>query len=90
MVKYQVEIFGRESCPYCQRAKNILEELKVAGIADGVYHDMIVEGITKEDIAARIGKEVRTVPQVFVNGNHVGGCDNFVAFLTAEGVKFSH
>ncbi|RIY32713.1 GrxA family glutaredoxin [Psittacicella hinzii] len=90
MAQYSIEIFGRESCPYCVRAKTIMEELKAQGLAEGVYHDMVVEGITKEDLAAKIGKEVRTVPQVFVNGQHVGGCDNFVAFLTNEGVKFSN
>lgn len=83
--QYSIEIFGRESCPYCTIAKNLMEELKVQGLAQGVFHDMIVEGISKEDLTAKIGKEVRTVPQVFVNGKHLGGCDDFRAFLKNEG-----
>lgn len=87
MAKYNIEVFGRLSCPYCVRAKNIAEELTARGEATFVFRDMIAENITKEDIAAQIGKEVRTVPQVFVNDDHIGGCDNFVAFLREQGVK---
>lgn len=85
-----IEIFGRLSCPYCTRAKAIMEELIANGKATGVWNDMIALNITKEDLAARAGVEVRTVPQVWVNGKHVGGCDNFVAFLTKEGYSFEN
>ncbi|RIY34058.1 GrxA family glutaredoxin [Psittacicella melopsittaci] len=83
--RYSIEIFGRPNCPYCHVAKDVMEQLKDKGHADGVYHDMIEEGITKEDLAAKAGKEVRTVPQVFVNGNHIGGCDDFLAYLREDG-----
>lgn len=85
---FQIEVYGRLSCPYCVRAKNILEELEGKDLASGRFVDMEKEGITKEDLAVKAGKEVRTVPQVWVDGKHVGGCDNLVAFLKERKVAF--
>lgn len=78
------------SCPYCVRAKAIMGELVEAGKATGEFIDMIEQNITKEDIAAKYSIEVRTVPQVFVDGKHVGGCDKFVEFLTNQGIPFNN
>lgn len=76
----KVTIFGRMTCGFCVRAVRLCEargiELK--------WVDMMEENITKEDIAQKIGKPVHTVPQIFVGEQHIGGYDEFAAFLSQQ------
>ena len=45
---------------------------------------MIAEGISKEDLEPRVGKPVATVPQIFLDNQHVGGCTDFQALVKAK------
>ncbi len=76
----QVTIYGRSSCGFCIRAKQLCESLKLPYI----WIDMIEEGLTKADIADRIGKPVHTVPQILVGDRHVGGYDDFSAYVRQQ------
>ncbi|MEG9474680.1 GrxA family glutaredoxin [Mannheimia indoligenes] len=77
-----VEIYGRLSCPYCVRAKQLAEKMKTElNDFDFKFIDMIAEGLSKEDLEPRVGKPVATVPQIFVDNVHVGGCTDFQAFV---------
>jgi len=57
-------------CPYCQRAKSLLAQkavvLREINVDDGAKF--------REEMIARSGR--RTVPQIFIGGHHVGGCDD--------------
>ncbi|MDO4697490.1 MAG: GrxA family glutaredoxin [Pasteurellaceae bacterium] len=77
-----VEIFGRLTCPYCVRAKALAEKMK-AELPDFDFEfvDMIAKGISKEDLEPRVGKTVATVPQIFLDNVHVGGCTDFQALV---------
>ncbi|QIZ76367.1 GrxA family glutaredoxin [Ferrimonas lipolytica] len=80
-----VVIFGRPGCPYCVRAKEIAATLKEN--RDDFkfrYVDMHAEGVSKEELEKTVGKPVNTVPQIFVDQNHVGGCDEFEAYAKAN------
>lgn len=74
-------IFGRDSCPFCVRAKQIAETLthEKEGF-EYRYVDIIAEGISKADLEKTIGKPVLTVPQIFVDEKHIGGCTEFEAY----------
>ncbi|QLD33778.1 GrxA family glutaredoxin [Mannheimia varigena] len=77
-----VEIYGRLSCPYCVRAKQLAEKMKTElSDFDFKFIDMIAEGLSKEDLEPRVGKPVATVPQIFVDDVHIGGCTDFQAFV---------
>ena len=69
-----VEIYTKETCPYCVRAKRVLDMKKVA------YREIKVDrgGAPKEEMVQR-ARGRTTVPQIFVNGDHVGGCDDLMA-----------
>jgi glutaredoxin 3 len=70
----KVAIFSKTYCPYCSRAKALFADtLKVpAGVVE--LDAMGAEGAAMQQaLQARTG--VRTVPQVFVAGKLVGGCD---------------
>ncbi|CAN8244189.1 unnamed protein product [Cochlearia groenlandica] len=72
---HKIVIFSKSYCPYCKRAKSVFSEL------DQVPH--VVELDEREDgwsIQSALGEIVgrRTVPQVFLNGKHIGGSDDTV------------
>lgn len=59
-------IYTKDYCPYCHKAKALLDQLKVDYTEIEVSHDEALF----EEMVARSGK--RTVPQIFL---HIGGCD---------------
>ncbi|RID73759.1 hypothetical protein BRARA_B00887 [Brassica rapa] len=72
---HKIVIFSKSYCPYCRRAKSVFSEL------DQVPH--VVELDEREDgwnVQSALGEIVgrRTVPQVFINGKHIGGSDDTV------------
>jgi len=74
-------IFGRSSCPYCVRAKELA--MKLTSERDDFnyqYVDIQATGITKADLEARAGKPVSTVPQIFLDDQHIGGYTEFAAW----------
>ncbi|MGL5947650.1 MAG: GrxA family glutaredoxin [Aeromonas sp.] len=82
----KLEIFGRAGCPYCVRAHALAEQLKAArSDFDFTYTDIIQAGMSKEDLAQRAQKPVTTVPQIFLDNAHIGGCTDFEAYAKAHG-----
>ncbi|ANB70026.1 glutaredoxin [Aeromonas veronii] len=78
-------IFGRPGCPYCVRAVQIAEQLtEQRDDFKFRYVDIHAEGITKEDLAKSAGKQVNTVPQIFLDEQHIGGCTDFEAYAKAN------
>lgn len=74
-------IFGRPGCPYCVRAKELAEKLSNE-LEDFSYNyvDIHAEGITKADLEKTVGKPVETVPQIFLDEQHIGGFTDFEAY----------
>jgi glutaredoxin 3 len=75
----RVEIYTSAWCGYCTRAKRLLESKNVAYEELGVDMD----AARRREMTERSGG-LRTVPQIFVDGRHVGGCDELYA-LDREG-----
>lgn len=69
-----VEIYTTKVCPYCVKAKRLLDTKDV----DYVEHDVTGDEAGREELL-RKSNGMRTVPQIFINGQHVGGCDNLYA-----------
>ncbi|ASV44444.1 hypothetical protein PBI_SCTP2_429 [Salicola phage SCTP-2] len=68
-------IYGSTVCPYCKKAVNLIDR-------EGHTYDYV--NIQKNDQAREYIKEelsLRTVPQVFLNGERIGGYDDLVNFL---------
>jgi glutaredoxin 3 len=74
-----VEIYTKTFCPYCWRAKMLLESKGVA------FNESSVDfgGPDKQAMVQRAGGRT-TVPQIFIGERHVGGCDDLIA-LDREG-----
>ena len=72
-----VTVFSREGCPYCARAKGMLHD---AGIP---FEELVLNRDFRE-VTLRAVAGVSMVPQVFVNGERVGGSDDLEAYLQAR------
>ncbi|CAI7745017.1 unnamed protein product [Closterium sp. NIES-54] len=68
-----VVVFSKTYCPYCVRVKQILAKLKAKFKAIELDHDP--EGAAMQQALAQMTGQ-RTVPSVFINGQHIGGCDD--------------
>ncbi len=69
-----VEIYTTPTCPYCVAAKRLLTQKKVAFTEIDVSRDPDL----RVKMTARAGGR-RSVPQIFIDGTHVGGCDDLHA-----------
>ncbi|KAF5198858.1 Glutaredoxin [Thalictrum thalictroides] len=78
----KIAIFSKSYCPYSTRAKRIFSELHEKPFV--VELDRRDDGSQIQDVLLDlVGK--RTVPQVFVNGKHIGGSDDTkIAFLNGQ------
>lgn len=70
----KVDIYVTMSCPYCVKAKKLLDSKEVSYNVIDVSHD---DDLRNAMVARANGK--RTVPQIFVGDVHVGGCDDLYA-----------
>lgn len=70
----KVEIYTWATCPFCIRAKNLLNKKGVEFVEYGIDGD--------EEARAKMAQRAngrRSVPQIFINDRHIGGCDDIHA-----------
>lgn len=69
-----VEIYTKTFCPFCVRAKHLLERKGVR------YQEHLLDygGERRQEMIQR-AKGRTTVPQIFIGDRHVGGCDDLMA-----------
>ncbi|MBF0422726.1 MAG: glutaredoxin 3 [Magnetococcales bacterium] len=73
-----IEIYSTTVCPYCVRAKQLLEKKKVS------YREFnLTKNPELRDEMLQRANGKKTVPQIFINGQHVGGCDDLYALEAA-------
>ncbi len=75
----EVEIYTKDWCPYCARAKRLLDDKGVAY----AEHEISMDPAKRAEMIDRANGRT-TVPQVFIDGRHVGGSDDLAA-LEREG-----
>ncbi|MBN4082050.1 MAG: glutaredoxin [Gammaproteobacteria bacterium] len=78
-------LFGKVSCPHCQRAKQYLNEADI----EYRYHDVVKEPRGLYEMLARVKpivgpKTPITVPQIWMEGEYVGGADQLSEILHRE------
>ena len=73
-----IEIYTKTFCPYCWRAKALLDEKGVE------YREISVDfgGEPRQQMIRRANGRT-TVPQIFIREHHVGGCDDLFALERA-------
>jgi len=77
----KVEIYTSPICGYCHRAKALLTK-------KGVFYaeiDISQDPASRDEMVKRANGR-RTVPQIFISGRHVGGCDDIYALDSTGGL----
>ncbi len=75
-----IEIYTSPYCGYCHRAKALLNR-KGAVFTE---IDIMGDGARRAEMMTRSGRH--TVPQIFIDGRHVGGCDDLYDLDSAGGL----
>lgn len=69
----QVTIYSSNTCGFCTMAKRLLQQKGVVPVDIGVDGDPAL----RQELTQRTGR--RTVPQIFIGEQHVGGYDDLAA-----------
>ena len=75
----KVEVYSKEQCPFCDRAKSLLQ---AKGIA---YQEIDITDDEVRTIEMMQRSQQRTVPQIFIEDESIGGYDQ-LARMNAQGV----
>lgn len=68
----KIEIYTTTTCPYCVRAKMLLDSKSLT------YTEIDVSNPSMREIMTKRANR-HTVPQIFINGSHIGGCDDLIS-----------
>jgi len=74
----KIEIYTKPMCPYCIRAKALLDKKKVIYSETNAF----ISADKRREMNDRSGRN--TFPQIFIDDKHIGGCDELMA-LEARG-----
>ena len=74
----KVEIYTQPWCPFCERAVHLLSTKKIAFEEIDAPNGSEARQVAKQRSGGRT-----TVPQIFIDGQHIGGCDDLVALERA-------
>lgn len=73
-----VVMYSTGYCPYCTRARALLDDKNLA------FHDIRVDEKPELRIEMQERSGRNTVPQIFINDQHIGGCDDLFALEEAN------
>jgi ribonucleoside-diphosphate reductase alpha chain len=74
-------VYGKPNCPYCTNAKAMLESFGI----EYTYIDITTTGKTAAELTGR--PNVKTVPQIYLQGNYVGGFNELNTLLNKETIE---
>lgn len=77
----KVMMYTRTVCPYCDQAKALLKRYGAA------IHEINIDNDPSKVAEMMEKSQRRTVPQIFINDEHIGGCDDLVALDRAGKLK---
>ena len=69
-----IEIYSKDWCPFCSKAKSLLQSKQLEYVEVDITSDLERE----QEMITRSGR--RTVPQVFIDGESIGGYDDLANF----------
>jgi len=76
----KIVIFSKTHCPYCKKAKEAIGAL--TPLYSVVELDVVKDGAEQQAALLELTGQ-KTVPNIFVGGKHVGGCDSTVAAIAS-------
>jgi len=76
-----VVLYSKKNCGYCVKAKNLLEKLGLDYVEKKFEDFKSIDELNKD-----IGRSVKSMPQIKINGELVGGYNQLVEYLTDKGL----
>ena len=76
----KIEIYSKPNCPYCDKAVHVAQQLVQETSENSYTKFMLGEDYTREELFEKF-PTARTFPQITVDGEAIGGYDNFVTVL---------
>ena len=76
-----VTVYSKPACQFCDKAKALLTQLKIEYTEKVVTKDISLEELFKE-----LGKTVRTIPQIVIDENHIGGFNELREHFVDKGM----
>lgn len=73
-------VFSKTHCPHCKKAKEAIYQL--TPLFSVVELDVVKDGAAQQAALLEITGQ-STVPNIFVNGQHIGGCDKTLAAIAS-------
>lgn len=80
-------IIGTTTCPYCVNAKTLATERNIPFESFTIVKDPAEyneSNISMEKAFEMVGQSFRTVPQILVDGKHIGGFDDFAKYVASR------
>ena len=75
-----ITVYSKPNCPYCEKAKYLLKSLGLQYEEKTVTKDLSVE-----ELYEALGKQVRTIPQIVIEKDHIGGYNELKEHFINEG-----
>ena len=76
-----ITVYSKPNCPYCDKAKYLLKSLGLQ------YEEKIVtKDLSVEELYETLGKQVRTIPQIVINKDHIGGYNELKEHFINKGI----
>tara|TARA_R110000782_G_scaffold222612_2_gene309600 strand:+ start:70 stop:327 length:258 start_codon:yes stop_codon:yes gene_type:complete len=75
-----ITVYSKPNCSYCEKAKYLLKSLGLQYEEKTVTKDLSVEELYKV-----LDKQVRTIPQIVIDKNHIGGYNELKEYFINEG-----
>jgi glutaredoxin len=76
-----ITVYSKPHCPYCEKAKYLLKSLGLQYEEKTVTKDLSVE-----ELYEALGKQVRTIPQIVINKDHIGGYNELKEHFINKGI----
>ena len=79
---HKIEIYSKPNCVYCEKSKHLVKTLGLEYTEKMFGKDFT----TPDQLFEAVGKQVRTMPQIKIDGELVGGYNQLVEYFTDKGL----
>ena len=73
-------VYSKPACVYCDKAKALLTRL-----GSKYTEKVVTKDISLPELFEELGKQVRTIPQITIDGKHIGGYNELTEYFLEQG-----
>ena len=76
----KITVYSKPSCVFCDKAKALLTRL-----GHEYEEKMVTKDLSLQELFEALGKQVRTIPQIVIDGKHIGGYNELKEYFADQG-----